>query len=733
IIEGKMRGAKVAVIDPRLSNTASMSDYWLPTWPGSETAVILAMAKIILDEDLYDREFVRRWVNWEQYLQDQRPTDDVTFDNFVAALKQVYAQFTPEYAEAESGLDRTQIVEVAHEIARAGSAFSTHIWRSAASGNLWGWEIARALMLLSVLTGSVGTPGGTAPNAWDKFVPLPFRKPPPQKVWNELLWPREYPLAHHELSYLLPHFLKEGRGKLDVYFTRVYNPLWTNPDGFTWLEVLKDESKIGLHASLTPTWCETAWFADYILPMGHGPERHDTLSYETHSSKWLGFRQPVLRVARERNGQPVEFTYETNPGEVWEEAEFWIELSWRIDHDGSLGIRQFYESPYRPGEKVTVTEWYQYMFENSVPGLPQKAAEEGLTPLGYMQKYGAFEVGQKIYREYEKPVPTDVAAAISVDPATKRYLGASPSGNSADGSEVAVDPATQIVKKGGAPVGVLVDGEAKVGFPTPSRKLEFYSRTLVDWKWSEHAIPSYHPSHVSRQNVDRSKSEYLLLPTFRLPTLIHTRSGNAKFLNEISHTNPLWVSPEDAELLGVGLGDLLRVTTEIGYFVNRVWITEGIMPGIVACSHHLGRWRLRQDTGGERWSTALVELQETGPGKMMLRQIEGTTPFRSEDPDSSRIWWSDAGVHQNLTFPVHPDPVSGMHCWHQKVTLSRAAPDDRYGDVFVDTEKSMSVYRHWLSLTRPAPGPDGLRRPLWLLRPFKPAPEAFKIPDLVTT
>jgi len=58
---------------------------------------------------------------------------------------------------------------------------------------------------------------------------------------NEILWPREYPLSHHELSYLLPHFLKEGRGRLDTYFTRVYNPVWTNPDGMSWVEVLPDE------------------------------------------------------------------------------------------------------------------------------------------------------------------------------------------------------------------------------------------------------------------------------------------------------------------------------------------------------------------------------------------------------------------------------------------------------------------------------------------------------------
>src|SRR6266700_3592066 len=65
IIEGKMKGAKLAVMDPRLSNTASMADYWLPTWPGSEAAVLLAMARIILVENLYNREYMRRWVNWQ--------------------------------------------------------------------------------------------------------------------------------------------------------------------------------------------------------------------------------------------------------------------------------------------------------------------------------------------------------------------------------------------------------------------------------------------------------------------------------------------------------------------------------------------------------------------------------------------------------------------------------------------------------------------------------------------
>ena len=79
----------------------------------------------------------------------------------------------------------------------------------------------------------------------------------------------------NELSFLLPHLIGDGRGALEVYFTRVYNPVWTNPDGLSWVEVLTDPNLVGLHVALTPVWNETAYFADYILPMGVSSERHD--------------------------------------------------------------------------------------------------------------------------------------------------------------------------------------------------------------------------------------------------------------------------------------------------------------------------------------------------------------------------------------------------------------------------------------------------------------------------
>jgi anaerobic selenocysteine-containing dehydrogenase len=366
------------------------------------------------------------------------------------------------------------------------------------------------------------------------------------------------------------------------------------------------------------------------------------------------------------------------------------------------------------------------MFEHSVPGLPEAASKEGLTPLEYMRKYGAFEITRDVYRQNEKPVSPAIFAGADV---------------ASDGTII----------KDGKPVGIMIGDDAVVGYNTPSRKLELFSKTMAEWNWGEFALPEYYRSHIHRgaQAVslgepsedfdskyapaivwpaDAKGEVYTLLPIFRLPNLIHTRSGNAKFLYEISHKNPLWINPADARKLGgVRTGDLMKVHTEIGYFVLHAWVTEGLAPGVVACSHHLGRWRVNEDEQIERMSSAWVDLKEVGKGKWKMRQLQSVSPYKTADPDTDRIWWGDAGVHQNITFPVHPDPVSGMHCWHQMVRVEKAGPDDRYGDIFVDTNLSFAVYQRWKALARPGPGPGGLRRPLWIPRAVRPDESAYYI------
>jgi anaerobic selenocysteine-containing dehydrogenase len=282
---------------------------------------------------------------------------------------------------------------------------------------------------------------------------------------------------------------------------------------------LSDEQLVGCHAVLSPTWNETARWADYVLPMGHATERHDLMSQETHAATWIGFRQPVFRVLAERQGKKVTWTWECNPGQVWEEDEFWIALSWHVDPDGSLGIRQHFESPYRKGERITIEEYYRWIFENSVPGLPAAAAKEGLTPLDYMRRHGCFLVQDRVYKTHEAELT---------------------------GGDYEIDAEHGTVREHGKIVGVYAGGKCRAGFPTPSRKLELYSQTMVDWGWPELSTPVYVKSHVDESRLDRAKNEMVLVATFRLPTLIHTRSANSKWLTELSNTNPVWMHPSDS-------------------------------------------------------------------------------------------------------------------------------------------------------------------------------------------
>ncbi len=63
--------------------------------------------------------------------------------------------------------------------------------------------------------------------------------------------------------------------------------------------------------------------------------------------------------------------------------------------------------------------------------------------------------------------------------------------------------------------------------------------------------------------------------------------------------------------------------------------------------------------------------------------------------------------------------------------MRKAKDGEQHGDVWVDTEKSMAVYREWLALARSAldHSPDATRRPYWLKRPLKPVKNAYRLPE----
>src|SRR5690349_13803889 len=198
VIDGKTNGAKLIVMDTRLSNTATHADYYIAPYPGSEAAILLSIANYLIQNNLYNREFVRRWWNWEEYLREgvrsqesgahkdsspqsgemfidpkassqddrsnrnaphldssgtgldeddesinmSRPrreyrgvstgsgSDRVSFERFEHVLKELYRDYTFEFASKESGVDAKTVEEIAKLVATAGTKLSSHNWRS---------------------------------------------------------------------------------------------------------------------------------------------------------------------------------------------------------------------------------------------------------------------------------------------------------------------------------------------------------------------------------------------------------------------------------------------------------------------------------------------------------------------------------------------------------------------------------------------------------------------------
>ena len=184
------------------------------------------------------------------------------------------------------------------------------------------------------------------------------------------------------MSFLLPHFLKEGRGRLDTYFTRVYNPLWTNPDGFTgWMSFrTKPENR---HAHRADPDLERDGLVRRLHPaIGTGTERHDTMSQETHAGRWLGFvSQSSVSPSRRRVSLSISRTRRI-PARCGKSQSSGSRCPGRSIPTGRLESGRCLRVTIPAGrEDHRDQRSYGWIFEHSVPGLPEAAAKESLSPL----------------------------------------------------------------------------------------------------------------------------------------------------------------------------------------------------------------------------------------------------------------------------------------------------------------------------------------------------------------
>jgi anaerobic selenocysteine-containing dehydrogenase len=271
--------------------------------------------------------------------------------------------------------------------------------------------------------------------------------------------------------------------------------------------------------------------------------------------------------------------------------------------------------------------------------------------LEYMKKHGVYHdpKAKPKYYTYKKEVKADALKqeGVVLDEATGVYWN----WKTAKAKSEAEAKQTGYVKTKNAYkgyVGQEIGGKVYAGFKpdklNKSGYFELYSE-LLEMK----AIPPL-PSYVAIPEHEKMGSGDLILTTYKVPVHIHSRSSNCKWLTEIYHDNPAMINTVTAKQLGIKNGDKIKVKSEAGEITTTANVTDAVVPGAIAISHHVGRWEYGRYASGKKAPMA-----------------------GDDDPDLKLIWWTKGGVHPNWIIPNKPDPISGQQRWMDTVVKVRKA------------------------------------------------------------
>lgn len=648
------RGAKLVTFEVRPSATASVSDEYFPVMPGSDGAIALAMAHVIVREGLSDRAFWDRWVNWP-------------YEEMVEHL----ASYTPRWAESISGVPATDIERIAIAWASAAPACTTMSNRGSAK-HYNGVQSDRAIRMLDALVGNVGRPGGfclSTLRMWRRgrygqwglpelrqpeprpASPAPWREGTPQfealpadvkqrvlgfpeawraRYFGELATPSLYPLSwlfySMRVGQLVYPYIQQGLQPVGVYMSYTLGAAFGYPEAHVAREVLRDESLIPLHVAIDIGYSEQAALADYILPDATALERWDAHSTNSYSLRpYTAIRQPLVEPLGQ--ARPVQIILRDLARRIGGGMEAYFDFDDLEDY-------------YRDWYDALPIDWEDFK-RRGIWTDPTRPLDHEL---------------------HERPVPTDEIASVGED-------GLARSGD-------------------GTVVGIERDGAVVRGFATPSRLLqvrdplfrqaaELTGLPLDDVNAQE--VPTWGPVP---EHVDLPEDRFVLT-TFKWNVHTQGRSGHWKHQAEIVHTNPIYMNPQAAARLGVADGDEVELTVyrprqhtyragevePVGTFTQVVRLLPGVHPRVVCVSHHLGHW--------EHGPVARAQAPATAPPH------PGTATDGSlDDPDvSERIWWSrgaggpGGGRPLNDALPINPTPLVGGQSWFDNVvSLRKVAP-----------------------------------------------------------
>lgn len=582
------RGVKLYTFDVRLSNTAAKSTEWIPIKPATDLAVVLAMCGVIMDGELYDRDFIETWTNVSP-----------------AQLKEHLGSYTPEWAEKISGVPASTIRALAVEYAKAKPGTCVSYRGAVAHYN--GVETERTLKMLDALCGYINVKGGTNLGVGPKWH-TPAVAGSTKKLGILDGFPGEIAYPTHHASHQVLKMIKDGGyGRPDIYMIHCYNPVYVNGECQENIDILSDEKLVPFLVSVDAFLSESTALADLILPDVTYLERlswDDMVSYEMVPEFYL--RQPVIK--------PL--------GEVRQFQDVCIEIA------GRLGI----DMPY-----------------SSTAEYVRQSCEKSGVDFDYLIRNGVWHdpAAKPRYLSHARKLEQEeyTGGDILFDETTGVYWNWKKSGaKSREEALLGGYRATKNAYKGY--VGQKIGDTVCAGFGpdkvNKSGKFEIYSELLAEKGFNP--MPGWMPV----PEYEHRKENELILSSYKVNVQTHSRTQNCKWLTEIYHDNPALLNPLTAAHLGIRDGERIKVSSQVAEIHTRAKLTEGIVPGLIGISYHCGHWEYGR-YASEKKSTELARGAEFDPDiKRKWWEKNGVHPNwiipNSPDPISGQWRMNDTVV-----------------------------------------------------------------------------------------
>jgi len=361
------KGARLITFDVRMSETAAKSDAWYPIKAGTDGMVALAMAKVIVDKGLANKDFMDRKTNYS-----------------LAMIKNHLSRYTPEKAAKESGVRAVDIGHLAVEFATQRP--SVALIGGGVSDHKNGTQNVRSVALLNWLVGNLEKEGGLF---YPRF--LVSLQPKTADLKSRLN-------SINNIKGIVE--LKETNTRINTYFAYLSNPAYTDPDCGSTVGLLKDEKSVPFLVVMDTHLTETAMMADMVLPAATYLEGWGVSSAPSLDNvPILNLRQPVvsllsaakvLRSPTFEVGKLLEPMFQPR-GEAEEVGNVCLELARRIKG--------------RVGKNLPYKDTHDYITRviSSIPGIKKEGGLKNLKRQGLWVDKASKSGGYRYSREKELP------------------------------------------------------------------------------------------------------------------------------------------------------------------------------------------------------------------------------------------------------------------------------------------------------------------------------------------